>query len=323
VDFSRLAIAALGAVSIGGIFYVIFYSYLAGDARAEQRIKALEEPSVKLNRATSTVNRRDQVAQTLKEIDRRDKSKNKLTLETLITQAGLEWTTKKFYSISVMVGFVVALIVFVLTGNMLACLAGLFTGMIGLPRWALSFWRKRRIKKFIDEFPNAIDVIVRGIRSGLPIGDCLRIIATEAAEPVRSEFRRVVEAQTLGMSAGEACKKLYERVPAAESNFFGIVIEIQQKAGGNLSEVLSNLSRVLRERKKMKGKIIAMSMEAKASAGIIGSLPIIIGFLLWLSSPSYIELLWTRDYGKVAMIIGGMMMLSGSFVMKKMVNFDF
>jgi tight adherence protein B len=323
VDFSRFAIAALGAFSFAGLLYAIFYSYLSGDARAQKRMKALEELNTKSNRTTIIVNKREQVAQTLKDIDRREKTKNKMTLENLIAQAGLEWSTKKYYLISVVVGLAVALVAFVLVGNVLVGLACLFTGMIGLPRWALSFWRKRRINRFVEEFPNAIDVIVRGIRSGLPIGDCLRVIATEAAEPVRSEFRRVVEAQTLGMNAGEACAKLYERVPVSEANFFAIVIEIQQKAGGNLSEVLSNLSRVLRDRKKMKGKIIAMSMEARASAAIIGSLPIIIGFLVWLASPQYIELLWTRDFGKAAMMVGAIMMIFGTLVMKKMVNFDF
>ena len=107
---------------------------------------------------------------------------------------------------------------------------------------------------------------MRGIKAGLPLLDCLKIIANEAPEPIKSEFKAIVETQTIGMPLGEACAKLYERMPLPEANFFGIVISIQQKAGGNLSEALGNLSRVLRDRKKMKAKIQAMSMEAKASA---------------------------------------------------------
>ena len=111
------------------------------------------------------------------------------------------------------------------------------------------------------------------------------MIANDAQEPIKSEFKAIIETQTIGMPLGEACGKLYERMPVPEANFFGIVILIQQKAGGNLSEALGNLSRVLRDRKKMKAKIQAMSMEAKASASIIGSLPIAVGALVWLDQP--------------------------------------
>ena len=160
---------------------------------------------------------------------------------------------------------------------------------------ALSFLKKRREKKFLDGFPDAVDVIVRGIKAGLPLADSLKVIASDAQEPIKSEFKTIIETQTIGMPLGEACGKLYERMPLPEANFFGIVISIQQKAGGNLSEALGNLSRVLRDRKKMKAKIQAMSMEAKASASIIGSLPIAVGALVWLTSPDYIELLWTHE----------------------------
>ena len=138
----------------------------------------------------------------------------------------------------------------------------------------LSFLKKRRENKFLNEFPDAVDVIVRGIKAGLPLLDSLKLISNDATEPVKSEFRAIVETQTIGMPIGEACLKLYESIPLPEANFFGIVVSIQQRAGGNLSEALGNLSRVLRDRKKMKAKIQAMSMEAKASASIIGALPV-------------------------------------------------
>jgi len=164
---------------------------------------------------------------------------------------------------------------------------------------------------------------VRGIKAGLPLLDSLKVIALDAVEPAKSEFRAIIETQTIGMPLGDACAKLYERMPLPEANFFGIVISIQQKAGGNLSEALGNLSRVLRERKKMKAKIQAMSMEAKASASIIGALPIAVGALVYLTSPDYISLLWTTDTGR--MMIGGCLvwMSIGVFVMKQMINFDF
>ena len=118
----------------------------------------------------------------------------------------------------------------------------------------MTFLRKRRLKKFVDEFPNAVDIITRGVKAGLPLGDCLRIIAAESAEPVRGEFRQIVEAQTMGLSTSEAVERIVERVPLAEASFFAIVINIQQKAGGNLAEALDNLSSVLRDRKMMKGE---------------------------------------------------------------------
>jgi len=136
-------------------------------------------------------------------------------------------------------------------------------------------------------------------------------------------FSAIVESQAVGIPVGEACVKLFERMPLAECNFFGIVISIQQKSGGNLSEALGNLSKVLRERKKMKAKIKAMSMEAKASASIIGSLPIIVGMLVYFTSPQYIEMLWTHPTGRMLLAGCAIWMMMGIMVMRKMINFDF
>jgi tight adherence protein B len=149
------------------------------------------------------------------------------------------------------------------------------------------------------------------------------MIAADAEEPVRSEFRGIVETQTIGIPIGEACLKLFERMPVPEANFFGIVVSIQQRAGGNLSEALGNLSRVLRDRKKMKAKIQAMSMEAKASASIIGALPPVVMTLVWLTSPTYIELLWTEPLGRIMLGCCALWMSVGIFVMRRMINFDF
>ncbi len=164
---------------------------------------------------------------------------------------------------------------------------------------------------------------MRGVKAGLPLLDCLKMITVEAPEPLKSEFRSIIETQAIGIPLGEACGKLYERMRVPEANFFGIVIAIQQKAGGNLAEALGNLSRVLRDRKKMKGKIQAMSQEAKASASIIGALPVAVMTLVWVTSPQYINLLFTEPLGNV-MLVGSVMWMSmGVLVMKKMINFDF
>ena len=317
MDMSQLAVGVLAALSVGGAAYAVIYPYLSGDVRAEQRQKALVGATTRTSRAASSVTqqaaRREKITTNLKEIESRQREASRLTLDRRILQAGLTWDKRRFYTISLIMGVSLGALVFYMSNEPLAGIAAVFVGGLGLPRWMLGFLRKRRIKKFVDELPNAMDVIVRGIRSGLPLGDCMRMIANDAAEPVRSEFRMIVEAQTMGLPIGEA-------VP--EANFFGIVISIQQKSGGNLSEVLSNLSRVIRDRKKMKGKIGAMSMEAKASAAIIGSLPIIVGLLVYASSPDYISLLWTTMHGRMWMGIGAFMMMLGVLVMRKMINFD-
>ncbi len=323
---ANLAVAALVTVAVGGIAYVFVYPWLSGERRAEERQKALvgtsaQRAAERLNAATAS--KREQVAQSLKEIEAREKRRNRLSLEMRITQAGLAWTKPRFFLVSAGLGLATALLLFLMTHRPVMALAGLFVGGLGLPRWLLAHLRNKRMKRFVEELPNALDVVVRGVRAGLPLGDCLKIIASEAAEPVRSEFRAIVEAQALGLSVTDACARLPERMPIPEANFFAIVIAIQQKAGGNLSEALGNLSRVLRERKKMKGKIQAMSMEAKASAGIIASLPFVVAILVYITSPSYIELLWLKDTGKIALAVSGGWMLVGIMVMRNMINFDF
>jgi tight adherence protein B len=199
---------------------------------------------------------------------------------------------------------------------------GLASGLL-LPHLYVDVRRKRRFMSFTAEFPNAVDIIVRGVRSGLPLVDCLRIIATEAQEPVRGEFKAIVEDQTLGVPLEEAVQRLPDRLPLPEANFFAIVITIQSRTGGSLSEALGNLSKVLRERVKMRAKIKAMSSEAKASGGIIGALPIVVGFLVYLTSPDYISLLFTTLTGKMVLAACAVWMGTGVLVMRKMINFDF
>jgi tight adherence protein B len=207
--------------------------------------------------------------------------------------------------------------------GLLVAAAMAFAGAFGLPRWLLSFLKKRREAKFLNAFPDAVDIIVRGVKAGLPLLDCLKVITTESPEPVKSEFRSIVETQAVGMPLGEAAMKLYENMPVPEANFFGIVVAIQQRSGGNLAEALGNLSRVLRDRKKMKAKIQAMSQEAKASAGIIGALPIAVMTLVYITSPQYIALLWTEPLGRLMLAASAIWMFMGVMVMKKMINFDF
>ena len=320
---SPLVLAALVMLAVGGLAYVFIYPLLSGEAKAEKRQAAVagSKKAAASDRNVDAAQRRKQVADSLKELDKKGKSK-KASLDMRLQQAGLGWTKRKYMMFCAACAVGAGVVVLLMSGNVLLVPPAMAVGGFGVPAWVISFLRKRRVKKFINEFPNAMDVIVRGIKSGLPLGDCLRIIASEASEPVRTEFRLIVESQTMGLSNAEAVERIVDRVPVTEANFFSIVISIQQKSGGNLSEALGNLSRVLRERKKMRGKVSAMSTEAKASAAIIGSLPFIVTAMVYISSPRYIELLWLTTTGKLTVGVSLFWMFLGIMMMKKMITFD-
>jgi tight adherence protein B len=319
-----LAVFFLASVAVGGIAYVFLYPILSGEKKAEQRMASVAKAEI-VSRASRgpQKSRRDVVENTLKELDEKHKKSKSVPLAVKITQAGLSWSKQQYMMISAGIGVAMFLAGLFMGGGLLAALGSGFAGAFGIPRWLLSFLKKRRETKFLNAFPDAVDVIVRGIKSGLPLLDCMKMITVDAPEPLRSEFRTIVETQAIGVPLGEACGKLYENMPLPEANFFGIVISIQQKAGGNLSEALGNLSRVLRDRKKMKAKIQAMSQEAKASASIIGALPIAVMTMVYITSPQYISLLFTEPLGHVMLACSAGWMLMGVMVMKKMINFDF
>ena len=315
----------LVAIAIGGVAWVFIYPFLSGERHAEQRMASVarSEPVAARPTRVNQKSRRDQVEGSLKELEERQKKAKRVPLSIKLTQAGLDWSKRRFMVTAGTLGVVAFLVAMLLGAGLLPALGFGFAAGCGFPLWLLKFLKKRRESKFLNGFPDAVDVIVRGIKAGLPLLDSLKLIASESEEPIRSEFRGIIETQTVGIPLGEACLKLYERMPVAEANFFGIVVSIQQRAGGNLSETLGNLSRVLRDRKKMKAKIQAMSMEAKASASIIGSLPIVVMGLVYFTSPSYIELLWLDPFGRIMMACCGTWMFIGIMVMRKMINFDF
>ena len=319
-----IAVFFLVTVAIGGVVYVFLYPLLSGERKAEQRMQSVTktEPLTRVSRGPQK-SRRDLVESSLKDFDERHKKSKRVPISVRIMRAGLSWSKRQFIIISAFIGLIMAFIGF-LSGTGLLGAAGLgFAGAFGFPRWFLSFLRKRREAKFIDGLADAVDIIVRGVKAGLPLGDCIRMITMESSEPLKTEFRLIMETQAIGMPLGEACGKLYERTPLPEANFFGIVVAIQQKAGGNLSEALGNLSKVLRDRKKMRAKIQAMSQEAKASAAIIGALPIAVMILVYITSPQYISLLFTNPMGHIMLAGSAVWMTMGVLVMKKMINFDF
>ncbi len=309
-----------GAASAVGVVALLI---LGGDSRAHKRRAAVQRPAGKAIAATVQVDkaqRRKQIADGLRDLEKTNR--RRANLRSRIEQAGLSVTQSQFLVACAIAGLAIGAAAWVQFGSLVVAAAAAVAGGAGLPQLALRWLCRRRITKFIANFPAAIDIIVRGVRSGLPLGDTIRIAAEECDNPVRGEFRKIVQATTVGLTLPEAVERMAQRVPVAETNFFSIVISIQGQAGGNLSEALSNLSRVLRERKKMKAKISAMSMEAKASAVIIGIVPFVVVGALFVSSPKYVSLLWTTTHGQwiAAAAIGWMAI--GVAMMKKMVSFD-
>lgn len=318
-------IALMGAVSFGGLAYVFLDPLLSGERRAQRRMKALSD-----RRRGGARNRLDEIAdrrrrnvqESLKELEAQQKKRRQADLKVLIERAGLSIDRRTFWIASLAFGFAVALLTFSAGVPVYVVAAAMVAATVGVPRWVLGYLRKRRQYKFMAEFANSLDVIVRGVKAGLPVNDCLQMIAREARQPVSGEFRMLVESQRVGIPLEQGLERMIQRMPIPEVNFFAIVLSIQKQSGGNLAEVLGNLSRVLRDRKKMKAKIRALSQEAKSSAAIIGSLPGFIMLFMYLSSPDYISLLWTDDLGHLMLAGSAFWMFCGIMVMRQMMNFE-
>lgn len=318
-------IVLIAFASVAGVGWVL----VGGKPQtSKKRMKAVAgQGSLRGKRQTAALDagaqRRRQVQETLKELEEKQKKARKasLSLRAQIEQAGLSISIKTFWMISAGAGLVGGLVPLImwqkpLVGGALAVAFGL-----GLPRWALGVLRARRLKKFGEEFANAIDVVVRGVKAGLPLNECLKIIAREAPSPVREEFGTLCEGLAVGISLEEGLRRMYERMPLPELNFFGVVLTIQQKTGGNLAEALGNLSLVIRSRKMMREKINAYSSEAKASAMIIGALPPFVLGVVYFTAPDYMMVLFTEPMGRIMLLGGATWMGMGIMMMRNMINF--
>jgi tight adherence protein B len=327
-DLVVIGLLAVASLSAGVIAYLLVAPYLADD-RASQRLQAASESKIRRMSAKQQAevanNRRRQVTDTLKDIEQRQKQREKITLRLRLQRAGLSIDARMFWLASAVSGAVVAVMVWVLAPGLpivVPLLIG-FAGMFGLPRWVLARMTKRRQTKFTDEFANAIDIIVRGVKSGLPLTECLNIISRESPQPVSGEFTELVEQQRVGVPLSEAFDRMMTRMPLAEVRFFAIVLAIQQQAGGNLSEALGNLAGVLRDRKRLQAKVRALSAEAKASAAVLGALPFAVTGIVYITTPDYISLLWTTRVGQFLLVAAGFWMTCGILVMRKMINFKY
>ena len=324
---SPLVLALLAIVCVGAAGLALVPSLL-GSSRVDKRIRALQgdiQANRRENNAARTRDlRRKSIQDTLKsQSELIEKRKKRVPLQDQIFQAGMKIKRNDFVRNQLIVGVVTFVVCFLLQVPLLfAAVFGVAAGYL-LPKMYLGFRRKRFQNQFLDELPNAVEAIVRGVRAGLPLNDSMRVVAKEVKEPVKSEFQRVLDQQAIGKSMSEAVQILFERVPLPEVNFFVVVITVQQQAGGNLSEALNNLSRVLRNRKKMKQKIKAMSSEAKASAGIIGALPFVVAVLVSMTTPTYLLPLVQTPIGMIWLGIAAILIATGVFVMNRMVQFDY
>ena len=322
-------IAAVAAfIAVAGVGMAVT---TGGPSRDQKKrvASALGESTKRQKRDAATLDaatqKRKQVQQQLKELENRQKQhKNKkISLRARLEQSGLDWEPRRFWIISALLG-VAAFVPLFITGQSIFLQIGLpIVAALGLPRWYIGMITKSRQKKFSANFADAIDVIVRGVKSGLPLNECLKVIARESPEPIKSEFAAMVEGISVGVDLQEGMKRMVARMPVPELNFFSIVLVIQSKSGGNLAEALSNLSTVLRSRKMLREKISALSSEAKASAWIIGVLPPGVCAIVTIMSPDYMMLMFTTTLGQIMLMGGVTWMFMGLMMMRNMINFKY
>jgi tight adherence protein B len=322
-----LLAAVLAFVAIGGAGLVLSpgntqpatatkrVKAVAGAAKVDRRKQAVEVAALK---------RRQSTQEALKEMANSEKQsrRRRFSIKGQIAQAGINLSPTVFWLMAAGLSLVLALVGFLAQG-LIGAGMGFFIGLFGIPRWVLGMLVSGRQKKFGNQLADAIDVIVRGVKSGLPLNQCLRIIAAESPEPLASEFKALCDSQAMGVPLEQGMSRLYDHMPLPEVNFFSIVLVIQQKTGGNLSESLGNLSTVLRSRKLMKEKVKALSAEAKASAMIIGALPLIVMGMVYFTRPAYISILFIDPTGHLILLGSATLMSIGIFIMHKMVNFKF
>jgi tight adherence protein B len=316
------------ALIFGGIFLtLVLIIFLTGDGDASRGTKRLE----KLRERHSTS--KDVLAQVqMRRILASRDSKldnafsrfvpNRAVLKSRLERTGKSWTFGQYAAASVGIAVVVAIAVSS-TGLPIAlgAFVGLFLGM-AIPHVVVGFLIKKRIKAFNNRFPDAIDLLVRGLRSGLPISESIGVVGKEILDPVGYEFRQVSDKIRIGRTMEQALQETANRLTTPEFQFFVITLSIQRETGGNLAETLNNLGEVLRKRAQMKLKIKAMSSESKASAYIVGSLPFFVFAMVWTMSPNYLMPFFTDPRLMVAGVCGAIWMSIGAFIMAKMVSFE-
>jgi tight adherence protein B len=276
----------------------------SADARVEQQMRK------------AVAARRPLIFADGQQISRADK------LRLRLAQTGKKWTLKQYLSASGGLAFLIMAILWLKGAPLyLALFGGLLVGA-GVPHMVINFLMARRIKQFTANFPDAIELLVRGLKSGLPVGETLGVVAKEIPGPVGEEFKMVTEKIKIGKTMEDSLQETADRLGTAEFQFFVITLAIQRETGGNLAETLANLADVLRKRSQMKLKIKAMSSESKASAYIVGSLPFFVFGMVWMVNQQYLAGFFSEPRLIVAGLGGAVWMSIGAFIMAKMVNFE-
>lgn len=328
IDHVTLVIGATAVVSLLGILLLVLPPGVS-DAFG-RRVKAIGGPDQAITelkpstiQRTGKDGRRKLVQDTLNQMDERNRIRRwPLAMRTLLVHSGISLTVARYWLVSGALGVLAVVLLFTVRVHWTICLAGGLAMGTVVPRWFLKLRVRKRQERFLDDFADAIDVIVRGLKSGLPVADAMKLVSTEFGAPVGPEFLMVVEGQRVGLTLEQGVRRMHERLPLQEVGFLSILMSIQAKTGGNLSEALSNLSKILRERRKMKAKIRARSQEARTSAAIIGSVPFLLAFGLSLANPGYLEPLFTTVLGKMLLLGVLAWMLVGVLVMRRMVDLE-
>ena len=322
MDMIQLMILGTGVILFAGLLIAAFAGpsvQKAGQRRLEQvRYRHSESTDTKvesqLKKAIAA--RRPKLHRAAGSTSRIDALANRLD------RTGKKWTLSQYAYASIGLTLVVTVIVFLRSGALPLSLGiGLLIGL-GIPHLVVNFFIGRRTNNFTARFPDAIELLVRGLRSGLPVTETLAVVAQEIPGPVGEEFKGIVERIKIGRTMEDSLQQTADRLGIAEFNFFCITLAIQRETGGNLAETLSNLADVLRKRSQMKLKIRAMSSESKASAYIVGALPFIVFTLIWWINPEYIGGFFTDDRLIVTGLGGLTWMGIGVFIMAKMVSFE-
>ena len=312
----------------GGVLALMIVGYLILNGKSPAKEGQRRLQGIRYRHSESTVDKVE--SQLKKAIASRKPKMHKIAgsgsraeaLAVRLERTGKGWTMSQYMYASLGIALVIAAIIYFKSGSaMLSLGIGLLAGA-GIPHFMVNTFIKRRTNKFNAKFPDGIELLVRGLRSGLPVAETLGIVASEVPGPVGEEFKAAVERMRIGRSMEESLQVTADKLGTPEFQFFVITLAIQRETGGNLAETLGNLADVLRKRAQMKLKIKAMSSESKASAYIVGALPFIVFSMVWWINPSYIGKFFT-DERLIVTGLGGLVWMGiGAFIMAKMVSFE-
>lgn len=319
--FILFGIALLGLIGFGTYFILEQQK----DAERRQRALALigTVPIQKPEKGDKARNTQAEIAKRLKSnaSGAQKNTDNKKTLKSRLMQAGLKTSPLQYWGLSGLSAIICTLLAHVFWHSPFMTICALLMGLLGLPKLILGFKIGRRQKAFLNEFADALEAMARLLKAGMPVGEAIAMCAREYAGPVGEEMRRMYDAQKMGVTMAEAAGEAAVRMPVPEMRMLVTALVIQQQTGSSLSEVLENLAGTIRARYRLKRKILALSSEAKASAMIIGCLPLVVAGGLKLVNPEYIGLLFQPGLGEALLYGAGFWMFCGVMVMRQMINF--